>query len=176
MLYSPPVAEAIANILDRARLGDLLARETVYRLSFERLRRIAGALLRRERAGHTLQATALVSELFLKLLRMEARIVDEDHFFRVAARAMRQVLIDHARCKRPAKKISLGNVAELLCSSERDSESALAVKLVFEKLRALDAKVAETVVLPTPPAPQQMITERSATSSERSFTVRRPRG
>src|SRR5579862_5732569 len=110
MLYSPPVAEAIANILDRARLGDLLARETVYRLSFERLRRIAGALLRRERAGHTLQATALVSELFLKLLRMEARIVDEDHFFRVAARAMRQVLIDHARCKRPAKKISLGNV------------------------------------------------------------------
>ena len=141
------MAEAFANILERARLGDDIAREAIYRLAFQRLRRIATALLRRERAGHTLQPTALVSELFLKLLRMESRILDEDHFFRVSARAMRQVLIDHARSRRPAKRVSLEHVAELLSAGDRNGESALAVKLVFEKLRALDAKVAQTVWL-----------------------------
>ncbi|HWZ33202.1 MAG TPA: ECF-type sigma factor [Bryobacteraceae bacterium] len=141
------MAEAFANILERARLGDDIAREAIYRLAFQRLRRIATALLRRERAGHTLQPTALVSELFLKLLRMESRILDEDHFFRVSARAMRQVLIDHARSRRPAKRVSLEHVAELLSAGDRNGESVLAVKLVFEKLRALDAKVAQTVWL-----------------------------
>src|SRR5579871_4187510 len=108
-----PVAETFAYILDRARSGDDLARDAVYRLAFQRLRKIAGNLLRRERAGHTLQPTALISELFLKLLRMEARIVDEDHFFRLSARAMRQVLIDYARSSRAGKRVSLEHVAEM---------------------------------------------------------------
>ncbi|MBZ5606146.1 MAG: hypothetical protein LAO79_27960 [Acidobacteriia bacterium] len=141
------MAEAFAYILERARSGDDLARDAIYGLAFQRLRRIASALLRRERAGHTLQPTALVSELFLKLLRMESRILDEDHFFRVSARAMRQVLIDHSRSRRPARRVSLEHVAELLSASDRNGEATLAVKMVFEKLRALDPKVAETVWL-----------------------------
>jgi hypothetical protein len=76
---------------------------------------------------------------------MDSRILDEDHFFRVSARAMRQVLIDHARTRRSAKRVSLEHVAGMLSSGS--GESALAVRLVFEKLRALDAKVAETVWL-----------------------------
>ncbi len=141
------MAEAFASIVERARSGDRIAREAVYGLAFPRLRRIASALLSRERAGHTLQPTALVSELFLKLLRMESRILDEDHFFRMAARAMRQVLIDHSRTRRPAKRVSLEQVADLLSARDRDGEAALAVKMVFEKLRSMDAKVAETVWL-----------------------------
>lgn len=140
------MSEAFTYILEQARLGDTLARETVYRLAFRRLKRIAGALLKREHPGHTLQATALISELFLKLLRMESRFVDEDHFFRIATRAMRQVLIDHARCKRPAKRVSLENVANLL-AARSDSETTLAVKSVFQKLRELDRQVADTVWL-----------------------------
>jgi RNA polymerase sigma factor (TIGR02999 family) len=143
------MAEAFASLIERARLGDHAARDTVYKLSFYRLRVIAKALLGRERAGHTLQPTALVSELFLKLHRLETRILSEDHFFRISARAMRQVLIDHARVKR-GPKVSLDLIPELLLPggpTPATAESALAVKLVFEKLRSMDPQVADTVWL-----------------------------
>jgi RNA polymerase sigma-70 factor (ECF subfamily) len=117
------------------------------KLAFLRLKSIAAALLRRERPGHTLQPTALVSELFLKLHRLEVTILSEDHFFRLSARAMRQVLIDHSRRGRPARTISADQIPELLLSREKSShrEEELAVKVIFEKLRTMDAKVAETV-------------------------------
>jgi RNA polymerase sigma factor (TIGR02999 family) len=132
-------------LVERARLGDRFAREAIYQLAFHRLKSIAGALLRRERPGHTLQPTALVNELFIKLQRFEARIVDEDHFFRVAARAMRQVLIDHSRTRFRARKISLERIAELLAADRSHGEAVITVKLVFEKLRELDPEVAQTV-------------------------------
>ncbi|PYV09251.1 MAG: hypothetical protein DMG07_23680, partial [Acidobacteria bacterium] len=111
----------------------------MYKLAFHRLRGIASALLRRERAGHSLQPTALVSELFLKLQRMETRILSEDHFFRIAARAMRQVLIDHARVKRPAMAVPSELIPELLLAVNQSApspESVLSVKITFDKLRA----------------------------------------
>jgi RNA polymerase sigma factor (TIGR02999 family) len=144
------MAEAFASLFEKARLGDGVARDAVYKLAFYRLRVIASALLRRERAGHTLQPTALVSELFLKLHRLETTILSEDHFFRISARAMRQVLIDHSRVKRAAQRVSVDLIPELLLPTSRQEaspESFLAVKIVFEKLRSLDAQVAETVWL-----------------------------
>jgi RNA polymerase sigma-70 factor (ECF subfamily) len=138
---------ALGSLLERARLGDSFARDAVYSLAFSRLRRIASALLRQERPGHTLQPTALVSELFLKLHRLEVRILNEDHFFRLSARAMRQVLIDHSRARRSLRTIPPELIAELLIDKQdaTSAETRLAVKLVFEKLRTLDAMVAETV-------------------------------
>ena len=68
------MAEAFASLFEKAQLGDGVALDAVYKLAYYRLRVIASALLRRERAGHTLQPTALVSELFLKLHRLETRI------------------------------------------------------------------------------------------------------
>lgn len=144
------MTEAFALLFEKARLGDNVAREALYKLAFYRLRVIASALLRREHAGHTLQPTALVSELFLKLQRLETRILDEDHFFRISARAMRQVLIDHARIKRPKKKVPPERIPELLLIANQTTaspEASLAVKMVFERLRAMDATVAETVWL-----------------------------
>jgi RNA polymerase sigma-70 factor (ECF subfamily) len=143
------MAEAFAGLFEKAQLGDSVARDAIYSLAFYRLRVIASALLRRERPGHTLQPTALVSELFLKLHRLETRILSEDHFFRMSARAMRQVLIDHSRVKRPAQKVSLDLILELLppANATASLESSLAVKIVFEKLRAMDPQVAETVWL-----------------------------
>jgi RNA polymerase sigma-70 factor (ECF subfamily) len=143
------MADVFPSLLEKARLGDGLARDTVYRLAFFRLRGIASALLRRERPGHTLQPTALVSELFLKLQRLETRILNEDHFFRISARAMRQVLIDHSRSKKPPK-VAIETIPELLLNGSQQTvstESLLAVRMVFEKLRAMDPKVAETVWL-----------------------------
>jgi RNA polymerase sigma factor (TIGR02999 family) len=144
------MAEAFASLFEKSRLGDSVARDAVYKLAFQRLRFIASALLRRESPGHTLQPTALVSELFLKLHRLETQILSEDHFFRLSARAMRQVLIDHSRVKRPAKRVTLELIPELLLpnsSKAADAESSLAVKMAFEKLRAMDPQVAETVWL-----------------------------
>ena len=118
------MAEAFALLFEQSRLGDDLARDAVYKLAFYRLKVIAAALLRRERAGHTLQPTALVSELFLKLHRLETRILSEDHFFRISARAMRQVLIDHSRASRPAKSVALDLIPELLLPAHRSAAYA----------------------------------------------------
>src|ERR1700733_6959701 len=146
----PAMAEAFAALFEKARLGDGIAHDALYRLAFFRLRSIASGLLRREHPGHTLQPTALVSELFLKLRRLDTCILSDDHFFRISARAMRQVLIDHARHKRLVKTVPAALIPELLLPANQnaiDPESALAAKMVFEKLRAMDAMVAETVWL-----------------------------
>src|SRR5438552_10913394 len=135
------MAEAFASLFEKAQLGDNVAQDAVYRLAFYRLKGIASALLRRERAGHTLQPTALISELFLKLQRLETRILNEDHFFRLSARAMRQVLIDHARVKKTRTRIQASQIPELLLPASHDAvhtEAALAVKMVFERLRAIE--------------------------------------
>src|SRR5438477_5057966 len=143
------MTEAFAALFERAQRGDNLARDTVYKLAFYRLRGIAAALLRRERPGHTLQPTALISELFLKLRGLQTRILNEEHFFYISARAMRQVLIDHSRVKRPAATVPCELIPNLLvaCNQSASPELTLAVKMVFEKLRSMDAKLAETVWL-----------------------------
>lgn len=80
------------------------AAEQIFDAAYQELRRLAADLMRRERADHTLQPTALVNEAFLRLVDVES-IAWEDraHFFGIAARAMRQVLIDHWR-KRATEK------------------------------------------------------------------------
>ena len=141
--------DALDSLLHNAKLGDLAARDVFYDLAFNRLRSIASKLLRHERPGHTLQPTALVNEFFLKLRRFESDILNQDHFFRLAARAMRQVLIDHSRMSRRAVSVSPQEAAELLglFHANASLESGIAVREVFEKLRAMDEQVASTVWL-----------------------------
>lgn len=99
----PDVFE-VTRLLVEARNGD---RETFDRLVvavYSHLRRIAQQQLRRERPGHTLHPTALVNEAYLKLSGdSELNVNDREHFFAVSARAMRQILIDHARRKNAEK-------------------------------------------------------------------------
>ena len=144
------VTKTLGELLESAQHGDPIAENAVYRIAFCRLRSIASSLLRRETAAQTLQPTALVSELFLKLRRLESRILSEDHFFHVSARAMRQVLVDHARSRRAQKKIPPELIAELLpdtAQNAADTDLRLTVKAVFESLRDIDPKAAETVWL-----------------------------
>ena len=121
-----------------------------YRIAFRRLRTIAASLLQRERQGHTLQPIALVSEAFLKLRRLPVSMMNEEHFYRLAASAMEQVLVDSARAKSAYKRIPAQLLSELLPNTEGPSpqtEMRLAAKLVLEKLRAVDPVAAETVWL-----------------------------
>jgi RNA polymerase sigma factor (TIGR02999 family) len=95
----------ITSILDDWGRGDRTAIDRLAPLVLPHLRQVASSFIRRERPGHTLQATALVNELFLKLLvRREARFENRRHFFVLAAKLMRLALIDHSRIARADKR------------------------------------------------------------------------
>src|SRR5512135_1317036 len=102
---NPAPPGEVTRLLREWSAGDRNALEKLLPLVYDELRRRAGAYLRSERAGHTLQPTALVHEAYLKLVGGEAIAwKDRAHFFGVAARAMRQVLVDHARARNTAKR------------------------------------------------------------------------
>ena len=78
--------------------GDQAVLEKLMPLVYDELRRMASRSLRKERAGHTLQTTALIHEAYLKLIdQRDAKWQNRAHFFAIAAQAMRRILVDHAR-------------------------------------------------------------------------------
>src|SRR4030095_8424641 len=91
-------SNAVSGLLRAWSKGDAKAREKLMPLVYEELRRRAAAYLRRERTDHTLQPTALVNEVYLRLIGQE-RVVWQNraHFYGVAAQMMRRILVDHAR-------------------------------------------------------------------------------
>jgi RNA polymerase sigma factor (TIGR02999 family) len=95
----------VTRILRNWSQGDHAALEQLLPLVYDELRRLAGHYLRRERPGHTLQATALVNEAFLQLIAQEQMDWrNRAHFFGAAANLMRQILIQHARAKHAEKR------------------------------------------------------------------------
>jgi RNA polymerase sigma factor (TIGR02999 family) len=98
-------AGEVTRLLDAARHGEDGALDRIVPLLYDELRVMAGRQLRHERAGHTLHATALVHEAYLKLAGGGAvEAADRGHFLAIAARAMRQVLVDHARRRNAEKR------------------------------------------------------------------------
>ena len=107
-------AQPITELLDRWNGGDAAAREELIPLLYQDLRRLARRTLASQRPDHTLQSTALVHEAYLRIAgRDGTRWHNREHFFAVAARAMRQILVDHAR-RRQAGKRGGGQTALLL--------------------------------------------------------------
>lgn len=107
--YSPPTAPhrggAVTKLLQRLGQGDAEAASELYPLVYDELRAVAARALARERAGHSMERTELVHEAYLRLLgAADVSWQDRAHFLAVAARAMRQVLVDHARKRRAAKR------------------------------------------------------------------------
>jgi RNA polymerase sigma factor (TIGR02999 family) len=98
MLKTKPTSETPTELLNRWSQGDESALDQLTPLVYEELRQLAGYYLRRERADHTLQATALVNETFIKLCgAKDVAWQSRAHFIGVAARLMRRVLVDYAR-------------------------------------------------------------------------------
>jgi RNA polymerase sigma factor (TIGR02999 family) len=118
---------------------------------YPELRRIAGSLMRKERPGHTLQPTALVGEAFVRLVD-ERQITWQDraHFLGIAARVMRQILVDHARRRGAAKR---GGGGERVTFDERLGHGAarglavLDLQRALDRLEALDPRGARVAVL-----------------------------
>ena len=118
---------------------------------YAELRQLAAAYLRRERPGHTLQTTALIHEAYLKLVgQRHGRWQGRKHFYGIAARLMRQVLVEHARRHQAEKRgggrvaVTLGHADEVAGSPEVD---ILAVHEALERLAAFDAQQARIVEL-----------------------------
>jgi RNA polymerase sigma factor (TIGR02999 family) len=88
----------------RWRAGDSEALRSLIPLVYEELRRVAHYHLQAQRDGHTLQSTALVNEVYLRLMKQEPRLENRAHFFAVASRLMRQILVDYARNRHAAKR------------------------------------------------------------------------
>lgn len=94
----------VTQLLDRIGAGDLLATDALLPVVYDQLRRLAASRLAGEAPGHTLQATALVHEAWLRLVGDEAKHWDHrGHFFAAAAEAMRRILVESARRKQRLK-------------------------------------------------------------------------
>ena len=97
--------ENVTQLLVKWGEGDQKALDQLMPLVYSELRRLAGNYLRRERQNHTLQATALVNEAYLKLIdQRNAHWQNRAHFYGVAAQLMRRILVDHARQHKAAKR------------------------------------------------------------------------
>jgi len=94
----------VTRILGDLNQGDGSAMERLLPLVYDELRALAGSYFARQQAGHTLQPTALVHEAYLKLVGGEGRWQNRAHFMAVAAKAMRQILMNHARDKAAVKR------------------------------------------------------------------------
>jgi RNA polymerase sigma-70 factor, ECF subfamily len=99
-----PQSGQITRLLQEWSQGDRQALDQLMPLVYDQLRRLASHYLESERPGHTLRATALVHEAYLKLAGSELSLNDRVHFYAVAARLLRQILVDHARAKGTQKR------------------------------------------------------------------------
>jgi RNA polymerase sigma factor (TIGR02999 family) len=122
-----PSPKEIAQLLDEWSNGDRAALDKLIPLVYQELHRIAGKYMKRERAGHTLQTTALIHEAYLKLVgERNMRWRNRNHFLAVAAHLMRNILVDYARARRYAKRgggaIQVPLDGTLTVSRERSAE------------------------------------------------------
>jgi RNA polymerase sigma-70 factor (ECF subfamily) len=102
--YAAASAGAITTLLTRLNVGEREVFEDLVPLVYHELRRIAQAYLRRESRNHTLQPTALIHEAYLRLAESRTAYENRQHFYAIAARVMRQILVDHARSRAAAKR------------------------------------------------------------------------
>jgi RNA polymerase sigma factor (TIGR02999 family) len=139
----------ITKLLNRMGKGDDAAEAELMKAVYPHLRRIAKRYMQTERTDHTLQPTALVNEAYMRLVRIqEMTWENQSHFFGIAAKLMRQILIDHARghnaAKRPAYKMSLDDV---FVYSEEKSAMLLALDEALSRLASRDPRMARVVEL-----------------------------
>ncbi len=138
-----PPEEPVTELLIRWRAGDREALHALVPLVYQELRAKAHGMLRVERPGHTLQSTALVHEAYLKLVGQgPPEVQNRAHFFAVAARLMRQILVDYARTRGAAKRGAACRV-ELEEGLEAAGKEAVDVVALDDALLALAKRDAQ---------------------------------
>ena len=146
-----PSPQEVSQLLIQWSNGDKSALNKLTPLIYDELRRLAHHYMSHERAGHTLQTTALVNEAYLRLVnRKDVHWQNRAHFFAIAAKLMRSILVDHARSRTYAKrgggaaKVSLDEA--LIVSQERAGE-VVALDDALRRLEEIDAQQSHIVEL-----------------------------
>jgi RNA polymerase sigma factor (TIGR02999 family) len=142
---------AVTAALRAWRGGDARAQDELMQLVYPELHRRAERLLARERPGHTLQPTALISELYLRLVdQRQAQWQDRAHFFAISAQLMRRILVDFARSRHYAKRgggAQRVSLDEALTISDRSYEDVLALDEALSSLASMDGRKSQVVEL-----------------------------
>jgi RNA polymerase sigma factor (TIGR02999 family) len=142
--------QEVTRLLAAARDGERQAFEQLYALVYGELRGMAEARLRRERSGHTLQPTALVNEVYLRLDPARDSWENRRHFFGAASHAMRRILVDHAR-RRLADKRGAGlervTLADLEIASPEADFDLVALDEALEGLERDEPRLAGVVTM-----------------------------
>lgn len=136
--------------MNAAASGDKDAADRLLPLIYEQLRKAAELDLAGERSGHTLSATALVHEAYLKLVGpRQIPWAGRGHFYAAAAQAMRRILIDHARShkRQGGNKSRLTEIADVASLVAADSDQIVAVDDAVRRLESVDAEAAAVVQL-----------------------------
>lgn len=147
---NPPAPGEVTRLLRQMQDGSQGAANDLIPLVYRELRRIAGAMMRKERAGHTLQPTAVVHEAWIRLVDVSGLDVESRaHFFAIAAKAMHQVLVDHARRKQADKRGGEGQqrveLDDDIALTEQESVEVLAVHEALDRLAKLDPRQSQMV-------------------------------
>jgi RNA polymerase sigma factor (TIGR02999 family) len=141
----------VTGLLLSWRQGDAAALDRLVPLVYEELRRVARRHLRREQPGHALQATALVHEVYLRLVDVDRMtLTSRTHFFSVAATLMRQILVDHARRQRADKRgggATMLSLDEVSPAAQASSVDVLALDQALDALSAIDSRQCRVVEL-----------------------------
>jgi RNA polymerase sigma factor (TIGR02999 family) len=143
-----PQKETITRLLQELSAGHKQAFDELIPLVYDQLRKLAANCLVSERPGHTLAATALVHEAYVRLVDSDIAFQDRVHFYAVAARVMRRILVDHARASHRQKR---GSGAEKVPLDEafmvgRDAPAALMeLDDVLQRLEAQDARKGQVI-------------------------------
>jgi len=145
-----PQSETVTGLLVEWRSGNPEALNKLLPLVYGELHKLARHKMQNEREGHTLQHTALVHEAYIKLVQMDISWNDRAHFFAMAARAMRHILVDHARTKNRDKR---GGEFEKVSLDEADAPSGgspvdiLDLDRALQRLAELDSRQSEIIEL-----------------------------
>ena len=125
----------ITVLLDEWRNGSREAENRLFALVMPDLRHLAHHFMKRERKGHTLQATELVNQIYLRLVAAKDRDwQSRQHFFAIAARAMRRYLIDHARGRPDAEFVALDGIVGVLPAASPKVDLAVTIDGLLDKL------------------------------------------
>lgn len=146
-----PSPQQVTQLLVAWSGGDQAARDELMPLVYEELRRLAHQCMRRERRVHTLQTSGLVNEAYLRLVdQKNIQWQDRAHFFGIAARLMRQVLVDYARTRSYAKRgggAHRVSLEEAMIVSEERAGDVVALDEALERLAEIDPRQSQIVEL-----------------------------
>lgn len=144
------VPSNFTQLLTEWRSGQPDALERLTPLVYDELRRLARSYMRTERGSHTLQATAVVHEAFLRLVQANVDLQDRQHFFALASRLMRRVLVDHAKSRSRLKRdggVRDHTSAELTEVSLPIDVDVVALDEALEDLLQLEPRLAQAIEL-----------------------------